>query len=361
MWHRRSEDNAACTQAVGRKQTGHATRAVSLALLAAAICLTLPANSNDRHGAQAGHPQIAVDTGHPRQYPSAAADDLGGHDVALLIDVSRSMAGDRLDAMRQATADLLAHLFNGTDQRPGLRVAVVPFSARVNAGHWLRDAGWAPPHEDLACVEEPNPNPLTLTRQPLNVAWTPSRDLPLTGWRQLGKDWVFGEVRADAPCPEPLLGLQASRALAVNKLAELEAAGTARPDLALHWGWRVLSPDWNGKATNPVHRQTGAASKRRTMVMITDGELAPSYSRTTRRDAEAQFAEACVAAGDASIDIVMVAFMAKAQHETHLRRCATGTENFFTAHSINGLQTLMGAVASAILGDTGPTITTAAR
>ncbi len=316
-----------------------------MALGLAVLCLILPLELDDRYHVQAEDELAASSDGELVRRPP--------HDVALVLDVSRSMGGTGLEAMQAAVPQLLASVFEGADARDGLRVALIPFSARVNAGAWLADTGWARRPPALNCVEEPGDDPIATTLAPRQLHWSPSLDLPLRGWQQRGDRWIYGEARTDAPCPSPLLPLQASRTAVVAKLSELEAAGTSRPDLALHWGWRVLSPAWQGQPDPPVRKAAEEPSDRnytprRSIVLVTDGEVSPSYSPLTLEAARRQFDEACVAARNEGITVFVVALAAPATKM--LRTCATSANHFVEVRTLGGLDAAMRYVGTALAG-----------
>jgi len=67
------------------------------------------------------------------------------YEVALVLDTSASMAGSRIEALRDAASDLTRSLFAANRLNPSpdpVRVAVVPFAGAVNVGPDKATAAW---------------------------------------------------------------------------------------------------------------------------------------------------------------------------------------------------------------------------
>ncbi|HXG78116.1 MAG TPA: pilus assembly protein TadG-related protein [Methyloceanibacter sp.] len=69
----------------------------------------------------------------------------GTVEVALVLDNSGSMAGSKIESLRQAATNLVNTLFASAQyskEPEPLKIAVVPFAASVNVGSQYEDAGW---------------------------------------------------------------------------------------------------------------------------------------------------------------------------------------------------------------------------
>ena len=66
----------------------------------------------------------------------------GTLEVAMALDNSGSMAGSKIDALKQAANDLVGIVFAGTQNNDDVRVGLVPFASSVNIGPARLDQGW---------------------------------------------------------------------------------------------------------------------------------------------------------------------------------------------------------------------------
>lgn len=188
---------------------------------------------------------------------------MGGLELALVLDVTGSM-NDRvaggitgLQALKQASNDLLDILYAEEEHVDGLHVGIVPFSGTVNIGsarsHWLRSrpSGWA------GCVQA-RPGDLDTTDA------TPAAGGMFTG---SGPDNQY--------CPSPMTPLTSSKSTLKQGISKLKAAGWTHINYGAVWGWRMLSPAWRGSwggtmgSTLPLDYE--ARNMKKAMVIMTDG------------------------------------------------------------------------------------------
>src|SRR3546814_14292664 len=57
-----------------------------------------------------------------------------GLELVLVLDVTGSMEGSKIAALRQASRDLIEILFGDDSEKEFLKVGIVPYSAAVNVG-----------------------------------------------------------------------------------------------------------------------------------------------------------------------------------------------------------------------------------
>lgn len=240
-----------------------------------------------------------------------------GAEIAMVLDNTGSMNGSKIRDLRHAAQSLTDIIFHGDESVPNLYVAVVPYTATVNAGtqhaDWLRDLSLNPaepasmddysPTAWKGCVLA-RPAPYDQTDDPPNVQgfdlqfWPSSID-PVTGEADSYHDrspnvWPDGSNQVDERqsarnngygpnlgCGPPTLPLTASYTEVTQAIADLDAwhRGGTMGNLGLVWGWRVLSPMWAGLwthsdgtilTTRPVPHGQPLNSK--IIVMMTDGD-----------------------------------------------------------------------------------------
>ncbi len=81
-------------------------------------------------------PSIDVDV------TSEAVSDGSTLEIALVLDNSGSMAGSRIDALKQASRDFTERLFGSASAADAISISVVPFAGMVNIGSQHRGATW---------------------------------------------------------------------------------------------------------------------------------------------------------------------------------------------------------------------------
>ena len=215
-------------------------------------------------------------------------------EVALVLDVTGSMAGAKLKELKKAARsflDTIAKKIPDSDPN-AFRVAVVPFSQYVNVGLEYRHADWI--------------------------------DVPADGWRQISSGWGWGwwwwgggarryvrwegcvgsrpyplnvldksyvnrvpgimnyaeyspygkwQLRNNCPSASilPLTSLKTNRKKIKKKIKSLQASGTTYIPAGLVWGWRVLSgqePFPQGADDETILEH----NVRKVIVLMTDGE-----------------------------------------------------------------------------------------
>lgn len=192
-----------------------------------------------------------------------------GMELALVMDNTGSMSGSKITAMKNAAQGMIDSLYGGELVIPNLWVSLVPYTATVNVGpdrvSWLNSAGqdrisegdfrsetWkgcvmarsligdrndAPPADDLFSI----------------FFWEDSVD----------NDWIRSDGSLDVDsrqsagnngrgpnlgCGPAITSLTDSKATVTAAITEMQAwgRGGTTSNLGLVWGWRTLSPRWQG-------------------------------------------------------------------------------------------------------------------
>lgn len=222
-----------------------------------------------------------------------------GMELALVLDVTGSMAGTSMTQMRLAAADLVTILYGGRSSLDTLYVSVVPYTATVNLGanrsDWLvggAATGFAP-FRWRGCVEargggedQTDTPPALAPFQPfLYPSTRPQTAANAFGTRTTGG--VVGPVFGDADwgtapaissnevpdpddtdnldprfswtnannrkgpnvgCGQPVAGLSNNRDQILSIIAALQPTnrGGTMGNIGLQAGWMTLSPRWRG-------------------------------------------------------------------------------------------------------------------
>jgi hypothetical protein len=131
-------------------------------------------------------------------------------------------------------------------------------------------------------------------------------------------------------CPRTLLPLTTTKSDLVQYVnANLVPDGGTRIDMGLRWGWRVISPRWQGlwgSAETPKQTETGLV---KSVVLMTDGQNDTGpYDEVTKSQADANVTSLCTTMKQQGIVIYTVMFSA----------CASKPEYFFETVSATQLR-----------------------
>jgi Flp pilus assembly protein TadG len=257
-----------------------------------------------------------------------------GMEIALVLDVTGSMAGTAMTQMRLAASDLVNILFGNRPSLDTLFVSVVPYTSTVNFGpghaDWLQGgaaatAGYAP-FRWRGCVEArtggedqtdtpPGQAPFRPFLYPSTRAQTAAAAFgstargPVFGDADWGTSpaitssekpddddgdsqdpaqmWVQANDRKgpNVGCGQPVSGLTNDRAalLRIISLLQPSSRGGTMGNIGLQAGWMTISPRWRGlwgtsawgtatPAGLPLDYPGPRSSMTKVIVMMTDGD-----------------------------------------------------------------------------------------
>ncbi len=151
-------------------------------------------------------------------------------EVSVMLDVTGSMSGDKIDDLKEAAKDLVNIVVDDTDQGAS-RVAIAPFSEHVNAGQSYFQAvtGQSPSGSDAdkTCVRERN----TSDRYNDNA--------PSPGnYFNPGPTW--GTCKPTAT----IIPLNGNKSTLNAHIDSLGATGMTAGHIGTAWAWYLLSPKW---------------------------------------------------------------------------------------------------------------------
>ncbi|MDX6750115.1 pilus assembly protein TadG-related protein (plasmid) [Geminicoccaceae bacterium 1502E] len=246
-----------------------------------------------------------------------------GMELALVLDVTGSMAGSKIRALRDAATTLIDMIYGTRETTNNLWMAVVPYSASVNLGpsrtSWLRsgslDTNAYYPRSWAGCVEarwehgndRNDLNPFQAPFEPYLYESTLGKYTKHGDDDDTGKgedkdkgggkahqpvkgdnDWSVSNVTEERQaslgnntvgpnlaCPPPVMSLRQSKAQIRSFVQSLEPhyRGGTMANLGLQAGWFVLSPRWRGLWGDPaLPRDYDAPNMDKVVILMTDGE-----------------------------------------------------------------------------------------
>ncbi|WP_137123679.1 pilus assembly protein TadG-related protein [Roseomonas sp. HF4] len=232
-----------------------------------------------------------------------------GMELALVLDVTGSMAGASMTALRDSASEMINILYGPNETVPNLWVSVVPYTATVNVGRgragWLA-AGSLDPSDYgstvwRGCVQARHQNREDETDTPPTIVPFRPHLWPSTVGRytpHLGdNEWTNAAITEPNPenppsdaaqnglgnnargpnlgCGRAILPLSQPRSTVLAEIAALRAThrGGTMANLGLQMGWASLSPRWRGLWGSPtLPLAYGTPFMDKVLVLMTDGQ-----------------------------------------------------------------------------------------
>lgn len=288
-------------------------------------------------------------------------------EVAFMLDVTGSMAGQKLRDLKTAAKNAVTTFLAGQDpSRPRVRIALVPYADAVNVGD-LSPVVYA--ERDGSSSSEPPPfapgrlviaaaggfSPQAASYTPVEGSAPPpdrcatereSRHHQFTDARpevaMVNRDWRL------AFCPSArLMPLSADEAALKAAIDGFSASGHTAGQIGIQWSWYMLSPQWASvlpASARPAPHDPKAVAKY--AVLMTDGEFNTAYADVaegqntraqtsrSRRNAE----RLCDEMKKQGIEVFTVGFMLREQNaKAVMKDCASpdtaSVQHYFEASS----------------------------
>jgi len=294
-------------------------------------------------------------------------------EIALVLDNTGSMLGEKLENLKSAANLLVQTAYGAASSQDFVKVALVPFSQYVNVGMDNRNASWIEVPLDSSSSEEVcgevtpitgqsncrtqtstwmqdgvsqsskyqvcdydyGPAEYQCSTQTTSNTWhgcVGSRDHPLNV-----KDEQYGTKVPgimNVSCASEIQPLTNNLDVLGSKIGSMSASGDTYIPAGLTWGWRLLS-------RNEPFSQGASANDgtRKMLVLMTDGAntRSPSYPKHDLADGELSDTltlELCENIKAAGIEVFTVAFDVEDDNVLDkMKSCASDLTNFFDAES----------------------------
>ena len=249
-------------------------------------------------------------------------------ELSLVLDITGSMApSGKLDALKTAAKDLVDGLFAASPFADQVRVALIPYSASVNAGSYFNAVTFGV-YPDTCAVERAGGD---------SYADTPP------GWgAYLGTSSMFENPNYSCPTAKavPLtdLSVHTDRTKFKSAIDAMLPGGGTAGHIGLAWGWYALSTNWASIWPAESNPKPASPDVMKVIVLMTDGEFNTSYENGNMNSTDYSAAgssgyqtlQLCNNIKDAETQIFTVAFMAPANAEDMLKTCS-GEDKFYNA------------------------------
>ncbi|MCP2679153.1 VWA domain-containing protein [Maricaulaceae bacterium NA33B04] len=277
-------------------------------------------------------------------------------EISLVLDISGSMNGSKIRALREAAQEFIDVVLADNPGRTS--VSLIPYNGGVRlpaevTSNGLIDAPLGLLRQTV-CPEHG-------TEYPIQVDLT---DVELEILRWGGQPMQAGS--AGSFCPErdeTSVFMTNDRNDLVERIQALDVGGDTGLDIATAWGARALDPVWRGRMGGNFADRPAAYDDENTikvLVVMTDGAATAQIRREHRggrwrnvrlysaRTARENMAEACDTADGNGVHIYTIAFqLSGTTNRDLMRNCASREENYFPIENTD-IGTAFSAIASDI-------------
>lgn len=229
-------------------------------------------------------------------------------EVAMMLDVTGSMGGQKIKDLRTAAQNAVDILLTGQDAaNPRIRIALVPYAEAVNTGG-LSDAVFVeklgksdlpPPIDAWQAVSASRGDGCASERKDKDGAADFSDDGPYTERENNQGEIYLARVNRDdrvGSCPSAkLIPLTADVAKLTTAIGGFRANGVTAGGIAAQWGYYMLSPKWR-TAIKDANLGAGPADPdakkvAKVAILMTDGLFNTAFAGVSGRPQGGQSAK----------------------------------------------------------------------
>jgi len=249
-------------------------------------------------------------------------------DVALVLDTTGSMRGNKLASLK-VSATRLMDTFEALDNDE-LRVSIVPFGQYVNVGTNQRNQPWVE-------VERGNRT---------NRLCMGSRQQPFNTQVEFGREPI--PAITDASCGAAVQPLTNDFRALKRTINGLVARGATYAPSGVLWGWRTLD------ARAPFQEAASNTRGQKVLVLMTDGANTRSvdgaqHTGRNRAAADNLTRDLCERVKGSDITVYTIAYEVRDNNTRNLlRNCASTANNFFNAQNANDLDEAFTNISSTL-------------
>lgn len=306
--------------------------------------------------------------------------EMAGVEVVLVLDVTGSMAGSNIAALKTAALDFIDIMFRRISDVDYLRIGIVPFSQTVNVGpyglgkdhnnnNYGRAFVFRPSTDDYispasniqygttgfnwaGCIlERSSPNDTSDTVSP---DWAMYRYPRICSrYNSNGTCRTYSNNNPNRGCPvSPVIPLTNDRTRLENSINGLIATGNTYINVGMVWGWRLISP------SEPFTEATDYNDPdwTKTVIVMTDGDNVPvseysAYGRNasiTANQLNNKVTTVCNNMKTQGVTVYTITFQSGINGTTRtiFRQCATDESKYFDAPSDEDLRIAFGQIAN---------------
>ena len=210
-------------------------------------------------------------------------------EVAMMLDVTGSMAGQKIKDLRTAAGNAVDSFLTGQDlSNPRVRVSIVPYANSVNVGSLAASTVFVETKlsERKQAPGNGSPQLASAPARPDNCATERKGTYQYTDAgpdvSMVNRDYFlssFAQQTGTAACPAATLKpLTADAAALKTVIKGLVASGGTAGHIGVQWAWYMLSENW-GSVMKASERPAPMDPKKvaKYVILMTDGEFNLSY------------------------------------------------------------------------------------
>lgn len=305
-------------------------------------------------------------------------------EIALVVDNTASMTGDKLAALRKSAGELVTNAFKSKNAKDYVKIGVVPFAQYVNVGTANRNKPWMSVPNDTSTqvtscsMQKPiigksncrmetytymnDGTPVTYQSEVCDYQYGPESEVCSTwtdaktwngcvGSRSYPLNTLDEQYSTPIPgiqnvsCNSPVLPLTNEEATIRASLDAMTAVGETYVPAGLIWGWRVLSQDAPFEEGTAYGAMKDGQPVKKILILMTDGANTISATQPTHGGNDATAAnqlttEICTNVKAKKIEIYTIAFSVTDDTiKNVLKGCASPGHYYFDAADTQELQT----------------------
>lgn len=269
-------------------------------------------------------------------------------EVSLMLDITGSMAGQKLTDMKAAASDLVNIVVWADQSQYTSRIAITPFTqdVRLPATSFNKATGYTKTASSPCVVE----------RIVKNGSYTD--DAPKSGQYVMMHKSSSSSTKPTCTLASSAeaLPLTSDKPTLLNKISGLSAGGGTAGHIGTAWAWYMLSPNWASLwSASSAPAAYGTAKLKKIAVLMTDGEYNTQYTSAGVDDGSysltycpqaangcsgAQAVAQCKAMKDKGIEIYTVGFQLGGSQFAidTLSSCATDANHFYNSSTGDALK-----------------------
>ena len=262
-------------------------------------------------------------------------------EISMMLDVTGSMSGQKLADLKLAAKDLIDIVVWEDQSEYTSRVALAPFSDRVNAGPYASAV------TGLPATRVVNGNTRRL-RKCVTDRWGVAQhrdDVPAANPNTYVGPYapangnspidLNSQYSSSGSCSLPeIMPLTRDKAALKARIDSFVASGSTAGALGTEWAWFLLSPNWSSiwpEASRPVAYNTPQVQK--IAILMTDGEYNYYKGQSWSAASVSAFAKnTCREMKVAGVTVYTIGFQLDSNRATDvLRDCASDPTKFYEA------------------------------
>lgn len=264
-------------------------------------------------------------------------------ETSLMLDITGSMSGSKITDLKLAAKDLIDIVVWNDQSIATSRVALAPFSAKVNVGTYASAvtglAATSGSNKLRTCVTERTGFDRYTDAAPGSGSWIGAFNQINGGTSGSNYNSSGSCGSSDPSSDESIMPLTNDKVALKTRIDNFTVTGATAGHLGTAWAWYLLSPNWSSiwpTASKPAPYGDIASNKvRKIAVLMTDGDYNTQYSSIS---SNTQASALCTAMKAKDIEVFTVGFQVSSSARTLLQNCATDLAHYYDATSGEALR-----------------------